>query len=106
MIIVLCALLTIILFFYVFYMDEQVESGQQKTRLTYLYERKEVVYDNLRDLNFEYKAGKFPESDYQAMRAGLEEEAARVLAEIDQLEKSAAAPANVPPNPKRRGARP
>lgn len=106
MIIVLCALLTIILFFYVFYMDEQVESGQQKTRLTYLYERKEVVYDNLRDLNFEYKAGKFPEGDYQAMRAGLEEEAARILAEIDQLEKSASAPADVPAHPKRRGARP
>jgi hypothetical protein len=61
--------------------------GEQKTRLTYLRERKEVVYENLRDLNFEYKAGKFPETDYLAMRTSLENEAAAVLAEIEDLER-------------------
>ena len=39
-----------------------------------------------RDLNFDYKAGKLPESDYQTMRSSLEEEAAAVLAEISRLE--------------------
>jgi hypothetical protein len=99
MIIVLCALLTAILFFYVFYMDREVESGEEKTRLLYLYERKEAVYENLRDLNFEYKAGKFPESDYAAMRASLEEEAAQVLEEIARLE-------DAEPMPQPKGARP
>ena len=61
--------------------------GEQKTRLSYLRERKEVVYENLRDLNFENKAGKFSSEDYQGLQASLEEEAARVLAEIAKLEK-------------------
>jgi len=93
MIITLCVLLTAILLFYIFYMERQVESPEDKTRLGYLEERKEAVYDNLRDLNFEFRAGKFPEADYLAMRTALEEEAAQILAEIDRLERSAATPA-------------
>ena len=54
-------------------MPAQVEASPEKTRLAYLRERKDVIYENLRDLNFEYKAGKFPDSDYQAMKAGLME---------------------------------
>ena len=93
MIIVLCALFTVILFFYVFYTEEDVPIGEEKTRLGYLYERKDVIYDNLRDLNFEYKAGKFPDGDFEAMRSTLEAEAAQVLGEIDQLESGKAAAA-------------
>jgi len=96
MIIVLCALFTLILFFYVFYMEAEVPTGEEKTRLGYLYERKEVIYDNLRDLNFEYKAGKFPDTDFQAMRSTLEAEAAQVLAEIEQLENVAPASPAIP----------
>jgi hypothetical protein len=88
MIILLCALLTAILFFYVFYLEEEIPAGEEKTRLGYLYERKDVIYDNLRDLNFEYKAGKFPDGDFQAMRSTLEAEAAQVLAEIELLENA------------------
>jgi hypothetical protein len=61
-------------------------SGPEKTRAAYLRERKEVVYENLRDLNFEHKAGKIPELDYQSMKNSLEEEAAAILAEISRLE--------------------
>lgn len=88
-IVLLCVLLTLILLFYTFYPEGAEHTSPEKTRVAYLRERKEVVYDNLRDLNFEYKAGKFPEADYQAMRASLEEEAAQVLAEIDRLERQA-----------------
>ncbi len=73
--------------FYVFYVPESVIAGPEKTRAAYLRERKEVVYDNLRDLNFEYKAGKVPEIDYQSMKNSLEEEAAAILAEISRLER-------------------
>ena len=96
MIIVLCVLFTMILFFYVFYMEQEVPVGEEKTRLGYLYERKEVIYENLRDLNFEYRAGKFPDVDFQAMRSTLEAEAAQVLAEIEQLEIAATASRAVP----------
>jgi len=51
-----------------------------------LRERKDVVYENLRDLNFEHSAGKFQEEDYRAQRALLENEAAEILAEIETLE--------------------
>ena len=79
-------LVTAAALFYVFHVPEAIASGPEKTRLGYLYERKDVVYENLRDLSFEYKAGKLPEPDYQNMRNSLEEEAATVLAEIARLE--------------------
>lgn len=68
---------------YVFWPQPRLIAEVEKTRLDYLRERKEVVYDNLRDLNFEYRAGKYPEEDYLAQRSSLEAEAASVLAEMD-----------------------
>jgi hypothetical protein len=88
----ICALVTLGSLFYVFYIPGQVYTGPVKTRLAYLRERKEAVYENLRDLNFEYKAGKFPESDYMEMKTSLEEEAAAILAEMARLEQAAATP--------------
>ena len=87
---ILCALLLIGSFAYVFAPIRSVAAphGERKSRLEFLRERKEVVYENLRDLNFEYKAGKFPESDFLSMRDSLEHEAAAVLAEIEDLERS------------------
>ena len=88
--IIACALLTIGALFYVFYLPGEVYSGPEKTRAAYLRERKEAVYENLRDLNFEYKAGKVPEADYLSMKTSLEDEAAAILAEIARLEEGAA----------------
>ena len=73
-------------FIFIFTPSRDLETGADKTRLAYLYERKDVVYENLRDLNFEFKAGKFTQEDYDGMRAGMEAEAARLLSEIDRLE--------------------
>ncbi len=87
MIAVACVLLTAGLLFYVFSVPCEVEQAPEKTRLAYLRERKEVVYENLRDLKFELKAGKLPKSDYEAMRTALEDEAASLLAEIEMLER-------------------
>jgi hypothetical protein len=84
-----CGLLLFAVFAYVFYPDRHVQRQREKTRLEFLREQKEVVYDNLRDLNFEYRAGKYPEEDYAAQTAALENEAAMVLAEIEQLERHA-----------------
>jgi len=82
-----CGLLLIGIFVYVFYPERNVQAQHHKTRLEFLREQKEVLYDNLRDLNFEYRAGKYPEEDFTAQRAALENETAEVLAEIDLLEK-------------------
>lgn len=71
---------------FIFLPSRDMEAATGKTRLEYLYERKEVVYENLRDLNFEFKSGKFSQADYEGMRSGMEAEAARLLAEIETLE--------------------
>ena len=83
-----CMLVTVAVLVYVFYLPGELHLGPEKTRATYLRERREVIYENLRDLNFEYKAGKFPDADYQSMKASLEDEAAAVLAEIAHLEEA------------------
>jgi hypothetical protein len=74
------------IFVYVFYPDHALAPQAAKPWLEFLRERREVLFDNLRDLNFEYRAGKYSEEDYVAQRAGLENEAAVVVAEIGDLE--------------------
>jgi hypothetical protein len=97
-----CAVVTLGALFYVFYLPGEVHAGPEKTRVAYLRERKDAVYENLRDLNFEYKAGKVPEVDYLSMKTSLEDEAAALLAEMARLE--AGAPA-IPPLRARKGAK-
>jgi hypothetical protein len=78
--------------FYVLYIPGGLYLGPEKTRASYLRERKDAVYENLRDLNFEYKAGKVPDVDYQNLKSSLQDEAAALLAEIASLEAKAATP--------------
>ena len=78
--------LTIALFAYVFWPARDLFTQADKTRVDYLRERKDAIYENLRDLNFEYLAGKYPESDYNEQRRALEDEAARVISEMDALQ--------------------
>jgi hypothetical protein len=88
-----CALMTVAALFYIFSLPGKLYLGPQKTRVGYLRERKDAVYENLRDLNFEYSAGKVPDADYRAMKSSLQDEAATIMAEIARLEaKAASAP--------------
>ncbi len=84
-----CITLAAACFFYVFYLPGKLFLGPEKTRAGYLRERKDAVYENLRDLNFEYKAGKVPDLDYQSLKSSLQDEAATILAEISRLEAKA-----------------
>src|SRR6266481_10182124 len=86
----ICAVVTLLTLVYVFYLPGELYLGPKKTRASYLRERKDAVYENLRDLNFEFKAGKMPEVDYQSLKASLQDEAATLLAEIARLESIAA----------------
>jgi len=88
MIWILCGALFAAAVFYVFYLPGRLFLGPEKTRAGYLRERKDAVYENLRDLNFEYKAGKVPDADYQSLKSSLQDEAATILAEIARLEKN------------------
>lgn len=66
----------------------------------HLEQRKAQIYENLRDLQFEYRVGKLSDEDYQKTKVGLQTELAGVLAEIDRVQPEAAAiPAPAPPPP-------
>ncbi len=91
MTLLLCGVLTLAALFYVFYIPNTLQLGPEQTRAAFLRERKDAVYENLRDLNFEYKAGKVPGADYATMKQSLEDEAAAILAEIERLESQSAA---------------
>jgi hypothetical protein len=71
---------------YTFWPENAFASQHQKSRLDYLLERKEQLYENLRDLNFEFRAGKYPEEDFLNQRSLLENETAVLLAEIEHLQ--------------------
>jgi len=84
-----CVLITAAALYFIFHIPEGLIAGPEQTSVAFLRERKDAVYENLRDLNFEYKAGKVPDVDYQTMKNSLEEEAAGILAEIAQIESGA-----------------
>jgi HEPN domain-containing protein len=77
--------LTAALFAFIFWPEKNPFFQADKTRVDYLRERKDAIYENLRDLNFEYLASKYPEQDYVEQRAALEDEAAQVIAEMESL---------------------
>ncbi len=52
----------------------------------HLEERKAQIYENLRDLQFEYRLGKLSDADYQKTKVDLQLELARVLADIDAVQ--------------------
>jgi len=70
----------------------------------HLDERKAAIYENLRDLQFEYRVGKLSDHDYQQTKQDLQRELAGVLAEVDrvkqQLSPNGAVPPPAPPEPK------
>jgi len=69
----------------------------------HLDERKAAIYENLRDLQFEYRVGKLSDQDYQQTKKDLQRELAGVMAEVDrlklQLSPNGAAPAPKPIDP-------
>ncbi|HWB84317.1 MAG TPA: hypothetical protein VG675_09270 [Bryobacteraceae bacterium] len=63
----------------------------------HLDERKAAIYENLRDLQFEYRVGKLSDADYQSTKKDLQTELARVLAQVDELKGKLGMNGAVPP---------
>ncbi len=57
----------------------------------HLEERRAAIYENLRDLQFEYRVGKLSDDDYQQTKVGLQKELAGVMAEMDRIKPGAQA---------------
>ena len=84
-----CLALAIVTLLFIFYIQPDASDlAPHRSKLDQLLEKRDTIYDNLRDLRFEYRSGKYSESDYETMKSALEVDAAMVLAEIDQVTDS------------------
>jgi hypothetical protein len=84
-----CLALAMATALFVFYIQPDVSDlAPHRTKLDQLMEQRDTIYDNLRDLRFEFRSGKYSEGDYEAMKTALENDAAVVLAQIDQVTES------------------
>src|ERR1700674_2216050 len=84
-----CLALAVATLIFIFYIQPDASDlAPHRTKLDQLLERRDSIYDNLRDLRFEFRSGKYSEGDFETMKVSLENEAALVLAEIDQVTES------------------
>jgi hypothetical protein len=100
-----CLALAIVTLLFIFYIHPDASDlAPHRSKLDQLLEKRDTIYDNLRDLRFEYRSGKYSESDYETMKSALEVDAAMVLAEIDQVTDSQVRrPRGARPAPSERG---
>jgi hypothetical protein len=69
--------------------DKDMPVPEPLSPTRHLDERRAAIYENLRDLQFEYRVGKLSDSDYQQTKVGLQKELAGVLAEIEKVSSGA-----------------
>jgi len=88
-----CLALAAATMIFIFFIEpDAADAAPHRSRLDQLLERRDTIYENLRDLKFEHRAGKFSEQDYEATKNALENEAALVLAEIEKVTGGQARP--------------
>jgi hypothetical protein len=84
-----CLALALATGLFIFYIQPDASDlAPRRSKLDQLLERRDTLYDNLRDLRFEFRSGKYAENDFEAMKISLENEAALILTEIDQVTES------------------
>jgi hypothetical protein len=103
MIIAIAALLAVgVVVFILGVRGKDLPEAEPVSPFQHLDERKAAIYDNLRDLQFEYRVGKLSDEDYQHTKKDLQKELAGVLAEVDriklQLSPNGMAPPPVAPH--------
>lgn len=86
MLLATAAVLTLALLAYTFAVRVQdLPPATEAAPWQHLESRKAAIYENLRDLQFEYRVGKLSDDDYARTKKELQAELAGVLAEIDRL---------------------
>jgi hypothetical protein len=79
-------LLTLAVAAYVLFIrPSDVPAPEAPSPAKHLDDRKAIIYENLRDVAFEYRLGKLSPEDYQKSKAGLQAELAQVMAERDRI---------------------
>jgi hypothetical protein len=85
-IIVLTSILAIIVIAFILVVrSKDLPEPEPESPFRHLDDRKAAIYENLRDLQFEYRVGKLSDEDYQASKRDLQKELAVVLADVDKL---------------------
>src|SRR5690349_24246045 len=88
------------LFFTLFVRAKDVPEPVPVSPIQHLEDRKQAIYDNLRDLQFEYRVGKLSDEDYQQTKVSLQKELAGVLAEMEAtIKRLGLTPTRVPAKP-------
>lgn len=99
MIIAVAALLAIaVLVFIVGVREKDLPEPEPVSPFQHLDERKAAIYENLRDLQFEFRLGKLSDADYQTTKADIQKELAAVLGEIDRLKTELLKSGAIPPS--------
>jgi hypothetical protein len=98
MLIAAAVLLIVVTVFYTFSVRaKDMPAPEPVSPTRHLDERRAAIYENLRDLQFEYRVGKLSDADYQQTKVGLQKELAGVLGEIERVKSGAPAAAPVKP---------
>ncbi len=105
-IVIACIVAIAVIAFILGVRDKDLPQPEPESPFAHLDERKAAIYDNLRDLQFEYRVGKLSDQDYQSTKKDLQKELASVLAEVDRLKAqlgavNGASPAAAAPQPPR-----
>jgi len=86
--------------FTLFVRSQDVPETPPVSPTAHLEERRSQIYENLRDLQFEFRLGKLSDDDYQKTKLDLQRELAKVLAEIDAVQPAKAPVAKAKPDGK------
>jgi hypothetical protein len=71
--------------FLLFIRVQDIPKRAPESPFKHLEERKAAIYENLRDLQFEYRLDKLSDADYQATKLELQKDLAQVMAETDRI---------------------
>jgi len=80
-----CLIAIVVLVFVLGVRPKDLPEPEPVSPFVHLDERKAAIYENLRDLQFEYRVGKLSDNDYQLTKKDLQKELAAVLAEVDKV---------------------
>ena len=95
-----CILAIVVIVFILGVRPKDLPEPEPISPFAHLDERKAAIYENLRDLQFEYRVGKLSDHDYQQTKQDLQKELAGVLAEVDRVKAELGVKARVhPPSP-------
>ena len=71
--------------FLLFIRVKDIPKPAPESPFKHLDERKAAIYENLRDLQFEYRLDKLSDEDYKATKLELQKDLAQVMAETDRI---------------------